>query len=187
MHHLHHAVTILTGPCQSGKTTLLSALVYLLRKECVTVAGILAVGLWEKDVRSGFNLIDLSDGSTTPLSHRIPDGGLHDGIPFVFYEAGIEAGMNSLSPEKCRSADVVIIDEIGFLELQGKGWASCLPRLLETDGMVHVWAVRGKILDKVRAAWGLEDARIVSVEEDDALNHLKTACLTGLKQAKQGN
>lgn len=187
MHSLQHAVTILSGPCQSGKTTLLSALANLLRKEYLTVAGILAVGLWEKNVRSGFNLIDLTDGSTTPLSHRIPDEGLHDGIPFVFYETGFEAGMNALSPEKCRGADVVIIDEVGFLELQGKGWASCLPRLLEIDGKVHVWAVRGKILGKVRSAWGLENAQIISVEEHDALNHLKASCLMGLKQAKHGN
>lgn len=187
MHVLQPAIVILCGPGQSGKTTLLSALVHLLRKEDVTVAGILAEGLWEKGVRSGFNLIDLFDGITAPLSSRIPDDGLHEGIPFVFYEAGVEAGMNALSPEKCKGADVVIIDEVGFLELQGKGWASCLPRLLELDGVVHVWAVRRKLLDKVRAAWGLAAASVVSVEESDALDRLKTACLGRMKQAKQGS
>jgi nucleoside-triphosphatase THEP1 len=184
---LQPSAVILCGPGQSGKTTLLSALVYQLRKESITVAGILAVGLWEKDVRSGFNLLSLADGSTVPLSHRIPDDGLHNGVPFVFYQAGVEAGMKALSPDTCMDADVVIVDEVGFLELQGKGWASCLPRLLEMEGVVHVWAVRRKLLDEVRAAWDLAAAPIVSVEETDALDRLKTACMGGMKQTEQGS
>jgi len=179
-------VIILSGPGQSGKTTLLSALVCRLREEGVKVAGILAEGLWENGVRSGFNLIDLSDNSSVSLSRRIPDNDLRNGIPFDFYEAGLSAGMKALSPTRCAGADVVILDEVGYLELQGKGWSSSLQALLEIEGIVHVWAVRRKLLDKVRAAWDLEAARIVSVEEPDALNRLKIACLCGLKKAQQG-
>jgi nucleoside-triphosphatase THEP1 len=180
------SVIIVSGHCQSGKTTLLSALVYVLRREDVKVAGILAEGLWENGVRSGFNLIDLFDNSSVSLSRRIPDNDPRNGIPFDFYEAGLAAGMKALSPTRCAGADVVIVDEVGFLELQGKGWSSALQALLEIDGIVHVWAVRRKLLDTVRAAWGLEAARIVSVEEPDALYRLKIACMGGLKQAQQG-
>jgi nucleoside-triphosphatase THEP1 len=181
------SVVILSGNGQSGKTTLLSALVELLRREEMKVAGILAEGLWENGVRSGFNLIDLSDNSSVSLSRRIPDNDLRNGIPFDFYEAGLSAGMKALSPTRCAGADVVIVDEVGFLELQGKGWSSALQTLLKLEGMVHVWAVRRKLLDTVRAAWGLEASRIVSIEEPDALNRLKIACMGGLKQAQQGN
>ncbi|RQW89417.1 MAG: DUF2478 domain-containing protein [Geobacter sp.] len=180
------SVVILSGDGQSGKTTLLSALVELLRREEVKVAGILAEGLWENGVRSGFNLIDLSDNSSVPLSRRIPDNDLRNGIPFEFYETGLAAGIKALSPERCTDADVVIVDEVGFLELQGKGWASSLQSLLEIDEMVHVWVVRRKLLDTVRAAWRLEAARTILLEEPDALNSLKVACLHGLKQALKG-
>ena len=179
------SVIILSGNGQSGKTTLLSALVCRLREEGVKVAGILAEGLWENAVRSGFNLIDLSDNSSVSLSRRIPDNDLRNGIPFDFYEAGLVAGMKALSPTRCAGADVVIIDEVGYLELQGKGWSSSLQALLEIEGIVHVWAVRRKLLDTVRAAWGLTASRIVSIEEPDALNRLKIACMSGLGQAKQ--
>jgi nucleoside-triphosphatase THEP1 len=179
------SAVFLSGPGQSGKTTLLSALVCRLREEGVKVAGILAEGLWEKGVRSGFNLIDLSDNSSVPLSRRIPDIDPRNGTPFNFFEAGLSAGLKALSLERCAGADVVIVDEVGFLELQGKGWSSALQALLEIEGIIHVWAVRLKLLDTVRAAWRLEAARIVSIEEPDALNRLKIACMRGRGQAKQ--
>lgn len=179
------SVVILSGNGQSGKTTLLSALVELLKREELKVAGILAEGLWENGVRSGFNLIDLSDNSSVSLSRRIPDNDLRNGIPFDFYEAGLVAGMNALSPTRCAGTDVVIIDEVGYMELQGKGWSSSLQALLELDGLVHVWALRRKLLDTVLAVWGLTASRIVSIKEPDALNRLKIACMSGLGQAKQ--
>jgi nucleoside-triphosphatase THEP1 len=181
------SVVLLSGHGQSGKTTLLAALVSLLRSEEVKVAGILAEGLWENGIRSGFDLRDLSDNSSTPLCRRIPDDGLRNGIPFAFREAGLAAGMNALSPKRCAGADVVIVDEVGFLELEGKGWSPALQTLLELDGIAHVWAVRSKLLDTVRAAWGLEAAPVVSVEDPDALNRLKIACLSELKKRKQGS
>lgn len=180
-------VVILSGEGQSGKTTLLAALVALLRREGVKVSGILAEGLWKNGVRSGFNLIDLSDNSLIPLARRIPDNDLHTGIPFDFFETGLAAGMKALSPESCADADVVIVDEVGFLELQGKGWSSSLQSLLEIEGMVHVWAVRQKLLDRVRAAWRLEAAPIITLEEPDTLHRLKIVCMSGLEQTQQGS
>jgi nucleoside-triphosphatase THEP1 len=181
------AVVILSGPGQSGKTTLLAALVNRLRREGLKVAGILAEGLWETGIRSGFDLTDLSDSSSTPLCRRRADNGPQSGIPFDFFEDGFAAGIKALSPERCAGADVVVVDEIGFLELDGKGWSPVLRPLLELDGAVHVWVVRHKLLEAVRAVWGLATAQVVTVEGPDALNRLKTACLSGLDKLQNGN
>jgi len=134
-------VIILSGPGQSGKTTLLSALVCLLREEGVKVAGILAEGLWENGVRSGFNLIDLFDDSSVSLSRRIPDNDLCNGIPFEFYEAGLAAGMRALSLERCAGADVVIVDEVGLFSNFGEkaGHQLCKPCWNLT-----VWSTSGR-------------------------------------------
>lgn len=182
-----HAVVILSGPGQSGKTTLLAALVSRLAREGLKVAGILAEGLWENGIRSGFNLMNLSDNSSTPLCRRMAGNGPRNGMPFDFYQAGLTAGIKALSPEICEGADVVVVDEVGFLELDGKGWSPAMNALLELDGAVQVWVVRNKLLDRVRAAWGLAAAPVVSVDEPDALNRLKIACMSALRQRRQGS
>jgi nucleoside-triphosphatase THEP1 len=170
-------VIILTGACQSGKSTLLSALASLLRVKGMKVAGIVAVGLWQDNRRAGFDLIDLADGRTTPLSRRTTDDGLIDGVPFCFVEAGLEAGFEALSIERCAGADFIIIDEVGILEIRGLGWAGCLAPLLELDGPVHIWVVRKDCLEEVMLEWGLCRAEVVTVEGPDALNRLMSASL----------
>ncbi len=170
-------VIILTGPCQSGKSTLLSALASLLRAKGMKVAGIIAVGLWQDNRRAGFDLIDLADGRATPLCRRTTDDGLIDGVPFGFVNAGLEAGFEALSIERCAEVDFVFIDEVGFLEIRGLGWAGCLVPLLKLDGPVHIWVARGDCLEEVMQKWGLAGAEIVKVEGPDALNRLLSACL----------
>lgn len=174
-------VIILTGPVQSGKSSLLADLVSLLRGKRLKISGIIAKGLWESGARSGFDLIDLADGSITPLSRRVLDGKTVNGIPYVFYDSGLAAGMKALAAERCAGADFVLVDEVGILETQGFGWAKCLDPLLELDGPVHVWVVRNSCLESARKKWGLYGAETVMVEETDALNQLLQACMKRVK------
>jgi nucleoside-triphosphatase THEP1 len=171
------SVVILTGLNQSGKSTLLEELVRFLKENDLKVAGIIAKGLWQGNIRSGFDLLDLTGGSVMPLSRRTSDGGLVQGIPFVFFEESLASGLRALSPDRCAGADVVIVDEVGFLELQGFGWSGALEPLLDMDGPVQVWVVRCNCIEPVRHKWGLADAETITVGEPDALERLQKACL----------
>jgi nucleoside-triphosphatase len=184
MQPLQPAVTILTGPRQSVKTTLLLALLHNLRSKQLKVAGIIAEGLWQNEIRSGFNLIDLSDGVATPLCRRSTDGGPRQATPFVFCREGIAAGEKALSIERCIDADLVLVDEVGPLEIRGEGWAPRLAPLLELSKPVHLWVVRDTCLETVRDRWRLEHVEIVDVKETSALSRLKTFCLEHGKKGK---
>lgn len=170
-------VIILTGTCRSGKSTLLFALLRSLRRELLKVAGIIADGLWENGMRSGFNLLDLKSGVFTPLCRRSADGESRGSTPFVFFQEGMAAGEKALSIMNCSSADVVIVDEVGPLEIRGEGWAPYLPPLLALEGPAHLWVVRHTCLEKVQRKWGLEDAEIVDVKEPGAARLLKSFCM----------
>jgi nucleoside-triphosphatase THEP1 len=175
---------ILTGPVHSGKSSLLAALVGLLRREPLKVYGIIAEGLWENGMRSGFDLIDLADGSKTPLSRRVSDNEMNNGIPYVFHDTGVAAGIKALSPERCIGADFVFVDELGILERRGFGWAEYLDPLLELEGLRHIWVVRSSCLKAIRARWDLSRAEIIMAEEPDALQRLLQACLGKTKCIK---
>jgi len=177
MHSARPSVVILTGSLHSGKSTLLLALLYYLRGEGLKVAGIIAEGLWEKGVRSGFNLLDITDNELTPLCRRAPGNGPAASTPYFFSGEGMAAGRRALSPERCSPADVIIIDEVGPLEIRGGGWAPSLSPLLGLPGPLHLWVVREKCLDEVKRAWGLEGAQVVDVKETDVIGRLKGLCL----------
>ena len=149
------AVYIITGAHGSGKSKLVMELAQLLREAGKKPGGICAAGLWENGVRSGFDLIDLAYGARVPLCRRGATGGAASAGEFRFYREGLEAGLAALSAEALAGADAVFIDEIGFLELDGGGWADRLGALLEKNNSPLVLVARDYLLDRVRARWSL--------------------------------
>jgi len=152
-------VFIITGGHGSGKSTLAAALAGLIRAGGQKPAGIIAKGCWEGRTRSGFDLLDLSSGASTPLCRREPGGEIRAG-EFRFFTAGLAAGRCALSPEKTASCDAVFVDEIGFLELKGGGWAPQLENLLGENGAPVVLVVRDYLLDKMIARWRIKPAAV---------------------------
>ncbi len=147
-------VLVITGGHGSGKSTLAAGLAALMRERGLRPAGILAEGAWEGGIRSGFDLVDLSTGKKTPLCRRGAESAVKAG-EFGFFPEGVAAGLAALSPENCSGADAVFIDEAGFLELEGGGWAAPLERLLSADRAPLVIVVRDYLLKDVASRFGL--------------------------------
>jgi nucleoside-triphosphatase THEP1 len=116
--------------------------------------GILPEVFWKDGARAGFDVVDLGGGARTPLCRRGPAGrGVSTGR-FNFYDEGLAAGLKALSPESLAGADVVFVDEAGWLELEGKGWAPAFPGLRAIKVPLVV-VVRDYLVDKVSAALAL--------------------------------
>ena len=149
----------LTGGHGSGKSKLIMELAGLLRAAGKKPGGICAAGLWENGIRSGFDLVNLADGTSRPLCRREPGGTVRTG-EFRFFGEGLAAGHAALSAEALARADAVFIDEAGFLELDGGGWAAPLEDLLKKEGPPLVIVVRDYLLEKARKRWNLGDAAV---------------------------
>lgn len=162
---------LITGPPHSGKSSLIAELLQRLRPLGWRTAGILAEGHWSDGRRSGFTLVDLSDGRRTPLSERIVDSGPGD-FPYAFAPEGIAAGRRALTGKRCAGADLLGVDEVGSLELQGEGWADLLVPLLALPGPVQIWVVQSAWLPAVCRKWQLSPLRIIAATESGALADL---------------
>lgn len=168
-------VYIITGTHGGGKSELVARLAGLLRAAGRKPGGICAAGLWENNVRAGFDLIDLASGKRVPLCRRGVAGAAATAGEFEFYAEGLTAGDAALSAENTVGADVVFVDEIGFLELEGGGWGPALERLLSSPHPVVI-VVRDYLLDKVLAHWSLAPIVIFqagNVSHEAAMAHLK--------------
>jgi nucleoside-triphosphatase THEP1 len=147
------AVVVLTGGSGAGKTTLLLGLADRLRAAGLTVGGIAAPVVRVDGDRVGYDIVALDTGATAPLcrtegEERSPAVG-----PFRFRAEGLALGRAALAAsDRC---DVVLVDEIGPLELRGEGWAPALPPLWSRDGAVVVLAVRPGLVGAVAARWDL--------------------------------
>lgn len=158
-------VFFLSGEKGSGKTLSALSIVEALRKENLSVSGILAPGLHRDGVREGFDVQDLRTGRRLPLCRT---SGIEASVtagPFVFSDEGLALGLQSLALASVSASDVVVVDEVGPLELEGKGWSPALRALVRGFAGPMIWVVRRGLTEAVaqnyavtpRAVWEVPD------------------------------
>lgn len=158
---------LVAGASGVGKSAFLAALAARLRGRGVSVGGIVSPGLWDGATRAGFDLEDLADGRREPLSRR--DGPAHWPAltgPFRFSPAGVAFGRAALA--RTGDTDVLIVDEVGPLELSGGGWAAEIESSLARRAKPLVWAVRESLVEAVQARWSVPAAAVWPPSTDPA-------------------
>jgi nucleoside-triphosphatase THEP1 len=172
-------VILVSGPKHSGKTTLVETGIASLAGRGLRIAGILAKGLWKDGLRAGFDLVNLSNGRCTPLARRRDHPHPEHRMMFDFFDAGFRAGVEAMSLDACRQADIVVVDELGRLEAGGRGWTPCVNALLALEGPLLVLVVRLDRLPQIRDRFGLHDASAIDVRDPAAADRLRAALAVG--------
>ena len=129
-------VVLWTGPKGSDKTTGAMALAEKARAAGFSVAGVAAPGLDEGGRRMGFDVVDLHTSARAALARRGRSSPVRTGR-YGFLAEGLAMGREALSCPAAMSADLVIVDEFGPLELRGEGWRPAVDALVsEARGLI---------------------------------------------------
>jgi len=133
-------VVIVTGETGIGKTTVCREVVSLCRERGLSCGGIVSVRTESGDIF----IEDLTAGSESLLARRGRglDGPCTAGHSFSL--AGIEHGNRAI--ESATSASVVVVDELGQLELSGRGFARVLELMSENPQRRWVLVIRSRLL-----------------------------------------
>ncbi|MDH4157963.1 MAG: nucleoside-triphosphatase [candidate division Zixibacteria bacterium] len=135
---------IVTGGIETGKTTVCRQLVQMARADRVVCGGILT-----PLSNDGGKLVqDIASGAQVVLATR---SGTGDGITvgrYFMHRQGIEFGQSAIYA--ARNADVLIIDELGALELKGDGFASAIDIINEGGIKNVVMVIRSKYISRFR-------------------------------------
>lgn len=170
-----NSVILVSGGKHCGKTTLVADFIASVSGQGLRIAGILARGLWRDNLRSGFDLVNLSDGSACPLARRRDHPDPHHHLMFDFLEAGVRAGAQALDPRLCGRADMVVVDEVGKLEARGDGWAPHIKALLAIGPPLFILIVRLDCMQRIRDRFGFHDAPVIDALQPYAIDHLRDA------------
>ncbi|MHA1594421.1 MAG: NTPase [Candidatus Baldrarchaeia archaeon] len=126
---------IVTGPPRSGKSTLISKIIEELHKKGLKTGGISTPEVRERGVRIGFKIIDIASGNEAWMAHvniKSPYRVSKYGVDLNAIESvGVNAILNAIE-----SADVIIIDEIGKMELFSKEFQNAVSRALDSSKLV---------------------------------------------------
>ncbi len=165
-------VVIVTGNQGDGKTTLIKELIGSNELQTRSFAGFYTEGTWVDDERDHYHIVDLKTGKSTLLCERSePVSELRAG-PFNFRKEGIEHGLNILQKVKINRHTIVVIDEIGHLELHDDGWAEYIQKFID-QGQAMIWTVRPALLDSVLSKWPVQ-ASVIKAEQGNLNQVIKS-------------
>jgi nucleoside-triphosphatase len=149
-------VIIVTGDKGEGKSTMLAELAVLFKNRGMQTGGIISPAVFENNVRSGYELVNVATSQKIRLSQTGRIDGMVNVGRFYFFEDGIIFGKEALKIENNRLSEIILIDEVGAWELQGQGWAERLSELVLNCDKPIILAVNVKLVDHVIDCWQLQ-------------------------------
>lgn len=163
MNSAENKVFIITGEQGAGKTNLLNEVVELLRKKGVKMQGFIAKGYWSNGMRSGFDLKNINSGELKVLCTDSVNKSYIKIGRFYFNPETIKYGEEILKVQIKSSSELIVIDEIGLFELQGKLWSSALQDLLINGQNPILITVRINFLEDVISYFNLRNVSLVDL------------------------
>ena len=183
----HPGVFFITGEVGQGKTTLLKAIVSRLKEKGYHIHGILAEGYWVNNERTGFDLQDLNGSVRMPLCRTQPFDNWELYGRFYFNPEAIKHGKRILSVSNMKQADIVVLDEIGRFELEGRLWADEVTELVKQN-IILILVVRKRFIQNVINKWALNEVAFLEAGQDDlqpAVPYIESAVIFNRNRVKE--
>ena len=176
-----HKLILFTGRKHSGKTTAANRLARQVRSKGFIIAGLLAPAVYKDSRLVGFGAVDLMRDKQIDLANRRIATGKKVG--WAFTEAGLKLGRAALNPSAASSADLIIVDEFGPLELDDRGWRKEVDLLLASTDVLVVLVVREELEERVQKLYENYPSTKLAATKEDSINKV----IKILKERKIGN
>ncbi len=166
-------IFIITGKVDEGKTSFVVKLAEVFKEENIKTGGIYSRKIIENHERTGYDVVDVrTHQSEKYLRTKSPENFEKIGI-FSVLPPGLEFGLERLKPENNIENEIVIIDEVGKLELLGKGWAGKIEELLILQKNHILMVIREDFVGKAIEKWKLKDSMIIKAGEAEFIDATK--------------
>lgn len=167
-------VFIIAGSVGQGKTTFLINVLSELKNWDIKTGGFYSPRLMENNETTGYDIVDISTGEREGFLRKTEDPGLKSIGKYQLFQDGLNKGITALKASNNLNSRIVVIDEVGNLELEGKGWASSLDALIHASDHHILMVVRENFVEKVVARWHLKQSNVLNISQ---INYLEASHL----------
>jgi len=157
-------IFILSGEVESGKTTVLQNFVAEIRAQKIRLDGFLSLRVMDGNETAGYDLADIQEGESRPFLRRTGADDWQKVGPYYVLPGGLAQAEKII--RRSRETDFLIVDEIGPLELEGKGLWPFLKNALFNERRRILVVVRKSLLREFLK--NLAPVRIKMIDGADA-------------------
>jgi len=122
----------ITGLPEAGKTHALQRVIEMLEADEVVVGGMITESIIENKEKAGFKIIDWMSKESGTLAHKNLDTNVHAGDYQVDLEVLENIGVAAIN-RASEEAEVIIIDEVGKMEVESSNFVQSVKDALDTD------------------------------------------------------
>lgn len=160
---MREKVILLTGPVGSGKTELAHKIFWEMKRRGYKVGGLLSFGYGVGKKRDGYRGLNLLTGEKFEIASIKGDKEWERTGSYFFYPEGLK--MAEKAVEKAIGSALLIIDEIGPLEMRGRGLFNVFQKVLKKHKGYILVIVRESLLKEILKMIG-EKVRIFTVKKE---------------------
>lgn len=159
-----HCIILITGQVHGGKTSFLIGLIDQLKSREFITGGFLCPGTFDAGVRSEFRLLNIRTGEEVPMASVTETKDWMKYRRFWFNPVAFNHGREWIRECLSREAEIIVLDEVGPMELGGSGWSELLDDLVKAPVPVQLWSVRESLLDEVMERWGIPGEQVIRID-----------------------
>lgn len=156
----------LTGRPRIGKTTVILKCISEVKEAGLRIGGMISQEIREEGVRVGFKIVDLKTGEEGILAHINQKSGPSIGKYKICLEDLDRIGVKAIL-EACKEADLIVIDEVGPMELYSKAFRKAVLEALNSGrmvlGTIH-YRAREHLIDAIKSR---EDVELLEVRYEN--------------------
>lgn len=162
-------VIIITGGIGEGKTTFVKNLCNNLKEDNIQVGGLVAERVMKDSLTTGYDLVSIETGERFVFLRKGEECSGDTVGKFSICSDALDKGKRILVSLAAEPAKISVIDEIGIMEMEGRGWADSLESLMLKMENLVIIVVRDYLVEKVISKWNMEKVRVIRISETDPL------------------
>lgn len=159
-------VFVISGEIGGGKSTYAKKVVELLKEKGINISGFLSPGVQVEGKRIGFDICDVKSGNGLALCRNTGNESWLRIGNYFFTPNGLDFGNELLKKENVSDSQIIIVDELGILEVNNSGWAKPVGSLCRETSIPQIWIVRKKLVERVIKKWNVGDVFVFDIKED---------------------
>jgi nucleoside-triphosphatase THEP1 len=158
-------IFIISGLVGEGKTTYTKKLIDFFRRNGINVGGIISERVINNSQTIGYDLVNIETGEKEAFLRQKEESGNETIGRFTICQKGLAMGNTVLNSMILQGNRIVIIDEVGLLELRNKGWSNCINDLVTKSENHILITVRDTYVNEVKNKWNLKEAITFNIRE----------------------
>ena len=131
----------------------------------IPVSGVYSPRIMEDGHTIGYDVVDVETDTRVTLLRITEREDLAKIGKYSIFPEGLAMGIGTLTKSKESKSRIVVVDEIGKLELDNHGWAAGVTELVNSSAIL-IFAVRDTFSDLIVKKWDLKNYSIFKVSDN---------------------